>query len=115
MSAYPPCPKCQSVYTYEDRDMLVCPECSFEWKIDSDETQDDVAMVKDANGNKLYEGDTATLIKDLKVKGTSSVLKVGTKIKINRIVSGDHNIDCRIEKGGQMMLKSEFVKKAQKN
>jgi len=83
--------------------------------MDSDETPDDVAMVKDANGNKLYEGDTATLIKDLKVKGTSSILKVGTKIKINRIVSRDHNIDCRIEKGGQMMLKSEFVKKAQAN
>jgi len=83
--------------------------------MDSDDTPDDVAMVKDANGNMLHEGDTGTLIKDLKVKGTSSVLKVGTKIKINRIVSGDHNIDCRIEKGGQMMLKSEFVKKAQKN
>lgn len=115
MSSYPPCPKWQSVYTYEDRDMLACPECSFEWKMDSEETPDDVAMVKDTNGNKLYEGDTATLIQDLKVKGTSSVLKVGTKIKINRIVSGDHNIDCRIEKGGQMMLKSEFVKKVQKN
>ena len=113
MSGYPPCPKCQSQFTYEDRDMLVCPECAHEWTLKDDDNQsDDVATVKDANGNDLVEGDTATLIKDLKVKGSSSVLKIGTKIKINRIVDGDHNIDCRVEKVGEMMLKSEFVKKS---
>ena len=117
MSEYPPCPKCESQYTYEDRDSLVCPECGHEWPRQSgdesaDSGADDVACVKDANGNDLLEGDNATLAKDLKVKGTSSVLKVGTKIKVNRIVDGDHNIDCRVDKVGPMMLKSEFVKKA---
>ena len=108
----PPCPKCQSVYTYEDRELLICPECGYEWQRESNETNvEQTSSVKDANGNSLHEGDSGTLIKDLKVKGSSSVLKIGTKVKINRIVEGDHNIDCRIEKGGEMMLKSEFVKK----
>lgn len=112
MSEFPPCPKCNSVYTYEDRDLLVCPECAHEWKKGaSDAAVDEAITVKDANGNDLYEGDSATLIKDLKVKGSSTVLKVGTKILINRIVDGDHNIDCRVDKAGVMMLKSEFVKK----
>ena len=111
MSDLPPCPQCQSVFAYEDRDMLVCPECGHEWNPAGD-SADEVAVVKDANGNALFEGDNATLIKDLKVKGSSSVLKIGTKVKINRIVEGDHNIDCRVEKVGEMMLKSEFVKKA---
>ena len=112
MSNFPPCPKCHSTYTYEDREMLVCPECAHEWRQGTEQaSSDETAVVKDANGNDLREGDQATLIKDLKVKGTSSVLKMGTKIKINRIVSGDHNIDCRVDKVGQMMLKSEFVKK----
>ncbi len=113
MSGYPPCPKCQSTFTYEDRDLLVCPECAHEWRAgESGSAEEAVATVKDANGNDLVEGDNATLIKDLKVKGTSTVLKVGTKIRINRIVDGDHNIDCRVDKAGQMMLKSEFVKKS---
>ncbi|WP_019530217.1 zinc ribbon domain-containing protein YjdM [Dasania marina] len=112
MSSYPPCPKCQSQYAYEDRDTLVCPECAHEWNPAAGEQNEDVAVVKDANGNDIFEGDNATLIKDLKVKGSSSVLKVGTKVKINRIVDGDHNIDCRVDKVGVMMLKSEFVKKA---
>jgi protein PhnA len=107
----PPCPKCQSSYTYEDRDLFICPECAHEWSKDSRPVED-VATVKDANGNDLIEGDNATLIKDLKVKGSSSVLKIGTKIKINRIVEGDHNIDCRVQGVGEMMLKSEFVKKS---
>lgn len=113
MSQYPPCPKCQSPYTYADRNVLVCPECAYEWTpgaADSEAEERD--KVKDANGNDLYEGDTATLIKDLKVKGSSSVLKIGTKVKINRIVDGDHNIDCRVDKVGEMMLKSAFVKKS---
>lgn len=113
MSDLPPCPQCQSVFAYEDRDMLVCPECGHEWNpAAAGDSVDEVVVVKDANGNDLFEGDNATLIKDLKVKGSSSVLKIGTKVKINRIVEGDHNIDCRVEKVGEMMLKSEFVKKA---
>lgn len=107
----PSCPQCSSVYTYEDRSMLVCPECAHEWSLDSD-TAPAALSVKDANGNALFEGDTGTLIKDLKVKGSSNVIKVGTKVKIQRIVDGDHNIDCRVDKMGEMMLKSEFVKKA---
>lgn len=113
MSNFPPCPQCQSGFTYEDRDLILCPECGHEWKPESGEQSNEtVSKVKDANGNDLYEGDTATLIKDLKVKGSSSVLKIGTKLKINRIVEGDHNIDCRVDKVGEMMLKSEFVKKS---
>ncbi len=107
----PPCPKCQSTYTYEDCNSFVCPECAHEWK-ETSEADNELAHVKDANGNALYEGDSGTLIKDLKVKGSSSVLKIGTKVKINRIVDGDHNIDCRVDKVGEMMLKSEFVKKS---
>ncbi|MBU2984115.1 alkylphosphonate utilization protein [Saccharophagus degradans] len=108
----PPCPNCQSSYTYADRDLLICPECAHEWKLDESSQDDQPASVRDANGNPLFEGDQGTLIKDLKVKGSSNVLKVGTKVKINRIVDGDHNIDCRVDKVGEMMLKSEFVKKA---
>lgn len=112
MSDFPPCPKCSSQYTYEDRDLLVCPECAHEFSKDAaDGPAEEVAVVKDASGNDLFEGDRATLIKDLKVKGSSSVIKMGTKAKINRIVDGDHNIDCRVDKIGVMMLKSEFVKK----
>lgn len=113
MSNYPACPQCQSAFTYEDRDLFICPECAHEWKTTSTASEVEQApVVKDANGNDLLEGDSGTLIKDLKVKGSSSVLKVGTKILINRIVDGDHNIDCRVDKVGEMMLKSEFVKKA---
>tara|TARA_R110002167_G_scaffold44413_14_gene133644 strand:- start:1216 stop:1560 length:345 start_codon:yes stop_codon:yes gene_type:complete len=108
----PPCPQCQSIYTYEDSNLLICPECAHEWSASSEETStEDQTFVKDANGNSLYEGDNATLIKDLKVKGSSSVLKIGTKLLVKRIVDGDHNIDCRVDKVGEMMLKSEFVKK----
>lgn len=111
MIKFPPCPECSSTFTYEDRGLMVCPECAHEWQVSEQASNVELAMVKDANGNSLHEGDNATLIKDLKVKGTSSVLKMGTKIKINRIVEGDHNIDCRVDKHGQMMLKSEFVKR----
>ncbi|HWV14851.1 MAG TPA: zinc ribbon domain-containing protein YjdM [Cellvibrio sp.] len=109
----PPCPKCNSEYTYEDGTLLVCPECAHEWDQHAASPGDDeVLLVRDANGNPLVAGDTVTLIKDLKVRGTSSVIKIGTKARINRLVDGDHNIDCKVDVIGEMMLKSEFVKKA---
>lgn len=112
MSSLPNCPKCGSEYTYNDGTMYICPECAHEWSQDaSAESGDDVRVIKDANGNVLQDGDMITVIKDLKVKGSSSVVKVGTKVKIIRLVDGDHDIDCRIEGIGAMKLKSEFVKK----
>lgn len=113
MSSIPSCPKCSSEYTYEDADMYVCPECTYEWAKNAVvESADSLRVVRDAYGNVLNDGDTVTVIKDLKVKGSSSVVKVGTKIKNIRLVEGDHDIDCRIEGIGEMQLKSEFVKKA---
>lgn len=113
MSDLPKCPKCQSEYTYEDGILYICPECGHEWAKDAATGADDTAaVVKDANGNVLQDGDTVTVIKDLKVKGSSGVVKVGTKVKNIRLVEGDHNIDCRIDGIGAMQLKSEFVKKA---
>ncbi len=113
MSNLPPCPKCNSEYTYEDGNLYICPECAHEWSQDaSAETDEDTLIVKDANGNLLKDGDSVTVIKDLKVKGSSSVVKVGTKVKNIRLVEGDHDIDCKIEGIGPMKLKSEFVKKA---
>lgn len=112
MSELPPCPKCQSTFTYPDGEMLVCPECAHEWSAAGDQPEDDAASIKDANGNPLVDGDTVTVIKDLKVKGSSSVVKVGTKVKNIRLVDGDHDIDCRIDGIGAMKLKSQFVKKA---
>lgn len=108
----PKCPQCSSVYTYEDRSMYVCPECGNEWLIAS-ESNSSVPEVKitDSNGNILSDGDTITVIKDLKVKGSSSVVKIGTKIKNIRLVDGDHDIDCKIQGIGPMKLKSQFVKK----
>lgn len=113
MSDLPNCPQCGSEYTYEDGSMYVCPECAHEWSMDGEaiETGDE-SVVKDANGNVLNDGDTVTVIKDLKVKGTSSVLKVGTRVKNIRLVEGDHDIDCKIDGIGAMKLKSAFVKKA---
>jgi protein PhnA len=107
-----PCPKCQSEYTYEDRGMCICPECAHEWLPNEVDSDDNKFIVYDSNGNILNDGDSVTLIKDLKVKGASTPLKIGTKVKIIRLVEGDHDIDCRIEGFGSMMLKSEFVKKA---
>lgn len=113
MSEIPNCPKCGSEYTYEDGNMLVCPECAHEWSKDAMvENTDNEPVVTDANGNVLNDGDTVTVIKDLKVKGSSSVVKVGTKVKNIRLVGGDHDIDCKIDGIGAMKLKSEFVKKA---
>ena len=114
MSELPPCPKCTSEYTYEDRSMLVCPECAHEWSADSAVNDDEVyedAQVLDSNGIALAGGDTIAILKDLKVKGSTTVIKVGTKVKNIRIVDGDHNIDCKIPGFGSMKLKSEFVKK----
>lgn len=111
-NSLPHCPKCQSNFVYQDRDVLVCPECAHEWH-PSEATQETTQfVVRDANGNILQEGDYVILIKDLKVKGSSSTAKIGTKVKINHLVEGDHNIDCKIEGIGPIMLKSEFVKKA---
>ncbi|HCQ90777.1 MAG TPA: alkylphosphonate utilization protein [Clostridium sp.] len=108
----PNCPKCNSEYTYEDRDLFVCPECAHEWTLESEkENTEDKKVIKDANGNVLNEGDSVTVIKDLKVKGSSSVIKIGTKVKNIRLVDGDHDIDCKIDGFGAMQLKSEFVKK----
>lgn len=112
MSTFPACPQCQSEYTYEDGDNYVCPECAHEWSKVATADTDEVKVVRDANGNVLQDGDTITVIKDLKVKGSSSVVKVGTKVKNIRLVDGDHDIDCKIDGFGAMKLKSEFVKKA---
>lgn len=111
MSDLPACPECGSVYTYEDGAMLVCPECAHEWLLEVESANDEVVCIKDANGNVLQDGDTVTVIKDLKVKGSSLVVKVGTKVKNIRLVEGDHDIDCKIEGVGGMKLKSGFVKK----
>jgi protein PhnA len=113
MADLPKCPHCNSTYTYEDRGQYVCSECAHEWTEEAaTESADDVRVVTDANGNVLEDGDSVTVIKDLKVKGSSSTLKVGTKVRNIRLVEGDHNIDCKIDGIGAMKLKSEFVKKA---
>ena len=112
MMNLPKCPTCNSEYTYEDRGLFICPECAHEWKLESENDSADTLKITDANGQLLSDGDTIVVIKDLKVKGSSSVVKVGTKVKNIRLVDGDHNIDCKIEGIGAMKLKSEFVKKA---
>ena len=113
MSSPAKCPKCGSEYAYEDGIMYVCPECAHEWAKDAViETADQKRVVRDAHGNVLNDGDTVTVIKDLKIKGSSSVVKVGTKVRNIRLVDGDHDIDCKIDGIGAMQLKSEFVKKA---
>lgn len=111
----PNCPKCNSEYTYQDADLLICPECTYEWKDGEQSSQEENSVIKDAVGNVLADGDTVTVIKDLKIKGSSSVVKVGTKVKNIRLLvdsSDGHDIDCKIDGIGQMKLKSEFVKKA---
>ncbi|MBA4111527.1 MAG: alkylphosphonate utilization protein [Leptothrix sp. (in: Bacteria)] len=113
MSTLPACPQCQSAFTYEDGTQLICPECGHEWSAASaaSPAPDDIRVVRDANGNELKDGDTVTVIKDLKVKGSSLVVKVGTKVKNIRLSDGDHDIDCKIDGVGAMGLKSEFVRK----
>jgi len=113
LSQLPSCPKCHSEYTYESEALFICPECGNEWTLEMEVAQDaEELVVRDANGNVLKDGDSVTLIKDLKVKGSPSPLKMGTKVKNIRLVDGDHNIDCKIDGFGAMSLKSEFVKKS---
>ena len=113
MTNFPNCPACNSEFTYADNGMYVCPECAHEWPVDAVvEDPEQKRVFRDSNGNELHDGDTVTVIKDLKVKGTSAVVKVGTKVKGIRLVDGDHDIDCKIEGIGVMQLKSEFVRKA---
>lgn len=112
MTQHPDCPQCGSKYTYTDETNYICPECAHEWPQSvGAESADSERIVKDSNGNILQDGDTVTVIKDLKVKGSSLVVKVGTKVKNIRLVDGDHDIDCKIDGIGAMKLKSEFVKK----
>lgn len=111
MQELPSCPKCNSQYTYEDGNLMICPECSHEWTLDMAAEDAEGKVYRDANGNILNDGDTVTVIKDLKVKGASSPIKMGTKVKNIKLVDGDHDIDCKIPGFGAMSLKSEFVKK----
>lgn len=111
MNDYPNCPNCDSAYTYEDGNLFVCPECAHEWTQAEVDVTEETSVIRDANGNELHDGDTITVIKDLKVKGTSLVVKQGTRVKGIRLVEGDHDIDCKIDGLGAMKLKSEFVKK----
>lgn len=113
MTSLPNCPACNSPYTYEDGSLLICPECAHEWSLAAEANPEEEArVIKDANGNVLSDGDSVTVIKDLKVKGTSLVVKIGTKVKNIRLIDGDHDIDCKIDGFGAMKLKSEFVKKS---
>ncbi|WP_131776451.1 zinc ribbon domain-containing protein YjdM [Legionella impletisoli] len=112
MPTLPNCPKCNSLFTYQDESLLVCPECAYEWDPEAIQEKFEQKIVKDANGNILSDGDTVIVIRDLKVKGSSSVVKVGTKVKNIRLVEGDHDIECKIDGIGAMKLKSEFVKKS---
>ncbi|MEZ5701435.1 MAG: zinc ribbon domain-containing protein YjdM [Burkholderiaceae bacterium] len=115
MSQLPACPRCQSTFVYEDGALLVCPECAHEWSAlaaEADDVEEAALVVKDAHGATLVDGDAVVLVKDLKIKGSSAVVKVGTKVKGIRLVQGDHNIDCKIPGFGAMQLKSEFVKRA---
>lgn len=107
----PNCPECGSEYVYEDGALLVCPECAYEWSPSDTATEEVGLVVLDSNGTRLADGDTVTIIKDLKVKGAPKDLKQGTRVKNIRLVEGDHNIDCKIDGFGAMKLKSEFVKK----
>ncbi len=111
MSQLPPCPQCQSPFAYEDGAQLVCPECGHEWQPGAEAATESSKQIRDSAGSVLQDGDTVTVIKDLKVKGSSLVVKIGTKVKNIRLVEGDHDIDCKIDGFGAMKLKSEFVKK----
>lgn len=118
MDTLPPCPKCNSELTYPDGNLFICPECAHEWSSlatqEPAEPEPKERIYRDAHGNVLRDGDSVTVIKDLKVKGSSSVVKVGTKVRSIRLVDGDdgHDISCKIDGFGSMNLKSEFVKKA---
>lgn len=113
MSNLPPCPQCGSAYTYEDAGQYICPECAHEWAVQAgtDAAVESAKVYRDSAGNLLQDGDTVTVIKDLKLKGSGGVIKQGTKVKNIRLVDSDHDIDCKIDGFGAMSLKSEFVKK----
>lgn len=106
----PDCPKCESTYVYQDQALLICPECSYEWN--PAEPDEDELIVKDIHGNKLEVGDKLTLVKDLKVKGSSTILKIGSKATIKRLLDSDHPLDCKVEGYGDMLIKADKVKKA---
>ncbi|WP_028213770.1 zinc ribbon domain-containing protein YjdM [Paraburkholderia mimosarum] len=113
MSTLPPCPKCNSAFTYEDNGVYICPECAHEWSAQEAALAEAAGKVyRDSAGNVLHDGDTVTVIKDLKLKGSGGVIKMGTKVKNIRLVDSDHDIDCKIDGFGAMSLKSEFVRKA---
>ncbi|VFR91694.1 Alkylphosphonate utilization operon protein PhnA [plant metagenome] len=113
MSALPPCPTCQSALTYQDGALLICPECAHEWsEAESTAPSAEGRVYRDSAGNVLQDGDTVTVIKDLKLKGSGGVIKIGTKVRNIRLVDGDHDIDCKIDGFGAMSLKTEFVRKA---
>ncbi|AVC44250.1 alkylphosphonate utilization protein [Francisella tularensis subsp. novicida] len=109
MTTLPRCLKCQSEYVYQDDQLLICPECGYEWQ--ADEISSNELVIRDSNGNSLADGDSVAIIKDLKLKGSSQVIKVGTKVKNIRLITGDHDIDCKIDGFGAIQLKSQFVKK----
>ena len=110
--SFPPCPNCQSEYVYQDQNNLVCPECAFEWN-PQQQTEEDEIKVKDANGTFLVDGDKVTVVKDLKIKGSSQVIKIGTKALIRRVLDKkDHELDCKVDGVGEMMVTAKFVKKA---
>jgi protein PhnA len=112
----PSCPKCNSEFVYQDQSLLICPECAHEWNPLENLDEEELFIVKDSNGTELSEGDKVTMIKDLKIKGSSQVIKVGTKAIIRRIVEGkDHQLDCKVDGAGEMMVTAKFVKKAQIN
>ncbi len=112
MQPLPPCPSCGSEFTWQEGGMLNCPACGHEWPLaEGARAEEPERVVRDGNGNVLADGDAVTVIKDLKVKGSSATLKIGTKVKNIRLVEGDHNIDCHIDGFGAMKLKAEFVKK----
>ncbi|WP_322104332.1 zinc ribbon domain-containing protein YjdM [Paraburkholderia sp. J41] len=117
MSALPSCPKCHSEFTYEDAGVFICPECAHEWSTSAAAATDEAAgsasrVYRDSAGNVLQDGDTVTVIKDLKLKGSGGVIKMGTKVRNIRLVDNDHDIDCKIDGFGAMSLKTEFVRKA---
>jgi protein PhnA len=110
--SFPPCPNCQSEYVYQDQANLVCPECAFEWNPQQQAEEDEI-KVKDANGTLLVDGDKVTVVKDLKIKGSSQVIKIGTKALIRRVLDKkDHELDCKVDGVGEMMVTAKFVKKA---
>lgn len=112
MSTIPPCPKCESAYVYQDQELFICPECSLEWNPAEVAAENNIA-VKDANGTLLAEGDKVTVVKDLKIKGSSQVIKIGTKALVRRIKDAkDHQLDCKVDGVGEMMVTAKFVKKA---